>query len=417
MRAASLVRDLLSLARMACGSANASGGRARTSTIARLRGVCAGLACAPVIASAQPAATTSPVATPAPAVELVVGGYLETYYQLQLQDADNRLTALRGFDNRSRTFTLSNVALDLAGRSGPVTTRIVLQVGHTGATYYLAEPVSPGASATNTSSSELWRYVQTATVAAKVPGDLLLEGGLFPSPIGLEVIPVKDNTHWSRSNLFFGLPFYHTGARASRPLGGGWTATLAVYNGWNSVVDNNGYPSVAVSAAYASEATTAQLLYFGGVERPTGAPEGNAWRNLLDAYVQHALTARITIAVQGDAGVEPSDLGTSWWAAAALYGRLALSDQLYAAIRGDVFYEDPGGASAIFWPVDWVAEVTATLAYTPADRVSILLEYRHDRADGDAYFGGAVAGDGVTSPYVPDRSAQDTVTLGATAWF
>ncbi len=34
---------------------------------------------------------------------------------------------------------------------------------------------------------------------------------------------------------------------------GGWTGKLYLYNGWNSVVDNNGDPSVGVSAAYSSD--------------------------------------------------------------------------------------------------------------------------------------------------------------------
>src|SRR5262249_10741488 len=60
---------------------------------------------------------------------ITIGGYLEEYYQLQLQDASNRITNLRGFDNRSRTFTLSNVALDVKGETGPVTAHVVLQIG------------------------------------------------------------------------------------------------------------------------------------------------------------------------------------------------------------------------------------------------------------------------------------------------
>jgi hypothetical protein len=49
--------------------------------------------------------------------------------------------------------------------------------------------------------------------------------------------------------------------------------------------------------------------------------------------------------------------------------------------------------------------------------VSIRLEYRHDQAGADLYFGGAVSGDGSTMPYAPNRAGQDTVTLGATSWF
>jgi hypothetical protein len=135
--------------------------------------------------SERPAA--EPSASPGPTI--TVGGYLEMYYQAHFQNPANRLTNLRGFDNRSRTFTLSNVALDVNGETGPVTARVILQVGPTGSTYYLAEPVSAGSGSVNASNGELWKYVQQATVTAKAPGELTIEAGLFPSPIGPEVCP------------------------------------------------------------------------------------------------------------------------------------------------------------------------------------------------------------------------------------
>jgi hypothetical protein len=354
--------------------------------------------------------------------KVTIGGYIETYYALNFRLPSNRITNLRGFDNRDRTFTLSNVALDAKAERGPLKTRLIVQIGATPSTYYFAEPTLAGTPTVNANDGPVWRYVQQATVAYAGPGDLVLDAGLFPSPIGPEVIPIKDNWNWSRSNLFFGLPFYHTGARASYPLGGGWTAMLHVYNGWNSVVDNNAYPSVGVSAAYASAKLNGQLLYFGGIERATGAPEGKAWRNLFDAYATFVITEQASVQAQLDGGIEPNELGTSAWFAAALYSKVQLSETLYAAARADYFREwiaEQGGmqAAAIFWPTPWVASATATFAVQPTDGISVRLELRHDHAKTSAYFGGDVAGDGVTSPYVPNRRAQDTVTLGATAWF
>ena len=350
---------------------------------------------------------------------ITIGGYVEEFYQLDFQNPSNRITNLRGFDSRSRSFTLSNLALDAKGEAGPVATHVVLQVGHTPSSYYLVEPTSPGTGSVDASGGELWKYVQAANITVKAPRDFLIEAGLFPSPVGLEVLPVKDNWNWSRSNLFFGLPFYHTGVMVSHPLGGsGWTGKLHVYNGWNSVVDNNGSPSVALSAAYSSPKTTAQVLYFGGIERADGAPEGKAWRNLFDAIIQTQVTADVSIAGQADAGVEPNNFGTSGWLAGAVYAKFQLDPKLYAAVRGDYFYEKVAtGASSIFWPVKWVAEGTATLSYQPVDNVSVRLEYRHDQAADKAFFGSTVSTDPATGSFIPNRDMQDTVTVGATAWF
>ena len=59
--------------------------------------------------------------------------------------------------------------------------------------------------------------IAQANVAYKAPlgRGLLIEGGIFLSPVGPEGMAIKDQWNWSRSNLFFGLPFYHTGLKVS----------------------------------------------------------------------------------------------------------------------------------------------------------------------------------------------------------
>jgi hypothetical protein len=315
-----------------------------------------------------------------------LGVFVEAFYQVHVQNPDNHITNLRGFDNRSRTFTLSNVVLDAKGEQGPITVHVALQTGTTPTAYYGAE--------------QDWKHLQVATLTGKAPEDFVIEAGLFLSPIGPEVIPVKDNWNWSRSNLFVGLPFYHVGATVAHPLADGWTAKLHVYNGWNNVVDNNDSPSVALSAAYETKQTTAQVLYFGGIER------GDAWRHLFDAYAKHALTDDVSVLGHVDAGFEKTDTGTSSWFAAAAYAKYALTPELYAAARADYFYDD----GAIFWPTRWMSSGTLTVAYQPATNVSIRGELRHDHAKTDVFFGGDVDAN-------PNRKQQDTATLGVVAWF
>lgn len=167
---------------------------------------------------------------------------------------------------------------------------------------------------------------------------------------------------------------------------------------------------------------TGQVLYFGGIERSPSLPEGNAWRHLLDAHATISISDQVSVLFHGDAGVEPNDLGTSGWLAAAAYVRLQLASKLAGSVRGDYFREwraSSGGTEAapIFWPADWVSSVTATLDHRPAAGLSVRLELRHDRANSPVFFGGDVTGDGSATPYEPNRRAQETVTLGATAWF
>ncbi len=381
------------------------------------------------------AAETEPTAPPAPAPapeapggpKIVPLGYVETHFSWNFNRPANGITNYRGFDNRHATFTLDNVALGANAEAGPVTARLILQVGATPSTYYSGEPSLAGSSGANATSGELWKYIQEANVSWRAMKRLTLQAGLFPSPIGFEVFAVKDNWNWSRSNLFFGFPYYHTGMRGTYELTPELSWTLAVFNGWNSVVDNNEEKSIQTNLTYkVPEKILVQALYFGGIERPTGSPEGPYVRHHFDAFAQWDATTSLSFAAQADYGWEPSRIATARWIAGALYARVKPVDRFYVALRADRFHEHLATnnatgqvSSPIFWNgVEWVSSQTATLDYRPHDQISLRLEYRHDIADTPLYFGRDVTGTGSsTDPYVPDRRTQDTLLLGGTAWF
>src|SRR5438067_1914281 len=114
--------------------------------------------------------------------KVTVSGYVETSYTLDVALPTDRAINLRGFDSRDRSFLVENAALGAKAEHGALTAIVILQVGATPQTYYAAEPA--------------WQYVQQATLAYAAPAQVLVEAGVFPSPIGPEVIPVKDNWNW-----------------------------------------------------------------------------------------------------------------------------------------------------------------------------------------------------------------------------
>jgi hypothetical protein len=347
---------------------------------------------------------------------LSFGGYVESYVQWNFRQPADGVTRLRGFDNRHASLTLSNAALGASWKGGRASGKLVLQVGATPASYYLVEPSLSGTAGVNGSSAALWQFLQEAWAAYRLdmgPG-VKVSAGLFTSPIGPEVVPVRDNWNWSRSNLFFGLPYYHAGVTAAVPLPRGWIATAGIFNGWNAVVDGNGEKTVLLRAhSDASLPFAVSLLYMGGVERPPGAPEGRAFRHLLDAHAAWRVSEQLSLLGHVDLGVEPNRLGVSGWAAAALSARWAFTGVLSLSARADGFREwvaqdAQGTANALFWPVPWVASGTLTLDLHPEPGLSIRLEGRHDQA------GGAVYGTDVTGML---RPSQDTVTLGLVVGF
>jgi hypothetical protein len=349
-----------------------------------------------------------------------VGAYVEAFYQWNFNRPANGITDQRGFDNRHNAFTLSNVAIGADWDDGALLGRLTLQAGHTPATYYSAEPRLPGGAGSNDSNAELWRHVQEAFAGYRFGPDDRVEiaAGLFLSPIGPESLAVHESWNWSRSNLFFGLPFYHTGIRASVALTPAWRFTLAGYNGWNSVVDDNDEKSVAPQLTYEDDDLAFSLLYFGGVERPRGAPEGRAWRHLYDAHVTWQAAPFVAFIAHGNLGHERGHFGTSRWLAGALSARFRLAPVLFWSLRGDGFSEHiaqsaRGSAAPIFWPVPWVSSATTTVDLRPHERLSLRLELRRDQAGGPLFFDASSEG----PLALPNRRTQTTITAGATSWF
>ncbi len=385
-----------------------------------------------------PAVVPEPALAPAPApapeqpakslLKLTPMGYVEAYYSYNFNRPANGITNFRGFDNRHNTISLTNAVVGVQADVGPVTTRLILQYGATGSTYYAGEPTFPGAAGANGSSGELWKYLQEANIAWKAPvgRGLTLQAGLVPSPIGVESFAVKDNAHFSRSNLFFGFPFYHTGVRATYEWTERVSTTVSLFNGWNNVVDNNSQKSVQASVSYkVPNKLTAQALYFGGTERSRGAAEGPWWRHHFNAYAQYYVTPRVALTAQGDGGFEVNRFGTAAWAAGALYARVEATPWLFVALRGDRFHEhlasDSRGqvSSPIFWNGSkWVSSLTATLETKPHENLSVRLEFRHDQSQSPLFFSRSALGDGsAAAPYIANAKAQNTLLLGATAWF
>lgn len=369
------------------------------------------------------AAAANDSADNAGAPRVTVGGYVETFAQWNANDPSNRITAARGYDNRAGAFALSNAVMHATAVNGPVGARIALQVGQTGETIYLAEPSAPGGGGAPATDGRAWKHLQEANVSYAAGDRLRIDAGLFLSPIGPEGPVILDQWSWSRSNLFFALPAYHAGARLTGKTAGGTEVSLLVGHGWNDVVDNNDAKSLAIRAAggTAGGGLTGAVLYAGGVERADGAPEGEPWRHLFDAYATWALHPHVSVLVHADAGFEETAFGRSHWAAGATSVRVRLRPTLHLAARTDLFREHAaedadGRAAPIFWPVSRVASQTLTCELRPRDDASFRLEYRHDAANAPLYFEGSVPVD-ASGAAVPNAETQDTLTAGMAVRF
>lgn len=396
---------------------------------------------APEATATSETAATSETSEEAPAESAIASslpftleGWVEAFYSFNFNEPSNGITNLRGFDNRHNSFQIANIVLDLHWDWENLVGRIMLQWGLTPSTYYLAEPLrSAVGSAVGDSSLYLWQFIQEANIGYRLPvgNGLLVEAGLFISPIGPEGMAVHSDFTFSRSNLFFGLPFYHTGIRLSYEVDRNITLMAWAINGWNSVLDNNDEKSFALELVWnPADAVTAIFVYMSGVERGYGAPERQQtssdplpWRHMFEANLTASFTDWLSMIGQLNAGFEPNRFGLASWAAAALSLHAEATEWLAFALRGDVFYESvpanaSGSAAPIFWNgAEWVSSGTVTVDLHPEDHFSFRIEYRHDHAAAPVYYRGVVGNDPATGAWIGNAPSQDTLTFGTTAWF
>ncbi len=355
---------------------------------------------------------------------VTLSGYAEAHYGYDFNAPKGGMSLMRAFDQRSNTFTVDNAVLDVAWQKGPVQGRVGLQVGTTPASYYRPESTLPGTGLNAASSGSLWQNIQQAWIGYKVneSGSIFVQAGIFLSPIGPEVIQVKDNWNWSRSDLFAVLPAYHAGVKFN------WQATQAfaviamVCNGWNAAVDNNDGKSVVLQALWTTEKVQAGVLYMGGNERNMDAKEGAPWRNLGDAWLTWQVAERFWLMGHVNGGEEQTNQGTATWFGAALYAKAQLAERWFLALRGDTLAEHVATDSAgvvsdpMLIPVKRISSATLTLDWRPTSFLLLRAEGRGDITDGNAFVDGtpnyAASGDPIAN-----ASKRLTAMLGATAWF
>src|SRR5206468_3209742 len=81
-------------------------------------------------------------------------------------------------------------------------------------------------------------YVEQAFATLK-SGIFTLDAGRFVTNASDEVIETKANWNFSRSFLFTGVPFQHTGVRLGIAVNEMLSLQLGLLNGWNNDPDNN----------------------------------------------------------------------------------------------------------------------------------------------------------------------------------
>ncbi len=132
-------------------------------------------------------------------------------------------------------FSLNLASIELVKAPEPVGFHLWVVAGTGTDVEHEGEFVGPN------TGSQVWRYVQQASISARIPGGrgLEIEGGIYPSHIGFEGFASQTDWNYTRSWLGEYSPYYQTGIKATYAFDDSWSAQIQVLNGWQRIGDNN----------------------------------------------------------------------------------------------------------------------------------------------------------------------------------
>ncbi len=377
-----------------------------------------------------------------------ITGFIDAYYGFNNNRPANTTNPqdifagnlFRNFDSKHNQMNLNMVKLTAASAATPeqrLGYRFDFTWGQGAEIVHLTEPgsntVRPGQFTAYDPSPNFLRNVQQAyfSYLAPIGKGLQFDVGKFVTHSGLELIESKDNWNYSRSFIFTLGPFYHFGAKSTYAFNDKFTLMAGVTNGWNNVVDNNGYKTVIAQATWkpTSKFTFIQN-YTGGPEEPNNVLSGDAnpmhqnkrWRNLFDTVVTWSLHPKVDVAANYIYGfdsyrdifaVAPIDAGNPNlvpvkkvnWTAVAGYAKFKFTDNFSMSPRFEYFYDRDGAFYLTGIQGNELKEFTLTSDYTKSG-FTFRAEYRRDFSN-QQIFPRFNAGQ-----FQSFRNNQNTFTLG-----
>lgn len=175
---------------------------------------------------------------------------------------------------------------------------------------------------------------------------LRFDAGKFATHMGSEVIGGYDgyNDEFSRGFLFgFGLPFTHTGVKATYPLTSKISGMLMVTNGWDEFQRfNHGY---SIGGQVTVTPTKATALYFNFIHGPARPRDDHDQRVAYEVVGSWKTTPRLNLGFDSLYAHEENGVAIGHdaiWKSVAGYVKYNLTKPFSLAFRGEVF-NDSGG--------------------------------------------------------------------------
>lgn len=342
-------------------------------------------------------------------------GLIDGYYSHNFNNPASGYNTLRNFEVKSRQFSLNMAELSAyhnVGDNDPIGFRMDLGFGRAWDVFHATDP----------GDRSIQRFIPQAFVSIRPQGwgGFQFDFGKFYTSVGAELTENNYTWHYGRGFMYTNGPYYHFGARMTKPLTDRFTVGFQIVNGWNNVEDNNTGKTMGFTTAYTHEKFSWLTNIYVGPEK-TGTNTG--WRNIYDTVLNLTPTDWFSGYIDYYHGREAQASGPRTadanWDAIGLSGKFQLNDHNALAFRYEYFADHDG------FPTGYGSEVnlqsfTATYEYKWTRGLAMRTEYRRDISDQPFFERGGQGqplnpGIGTFTPG-PWKN-QDTLTVGFIAFF
>jgi len=317
-----------------------------------------------------------------------VHALVDAGYEHNFNQPNGNVNNIRVFDEDGFQLTQGNLHIERDGTVGFVTDLNFGQVANTlsASTHYSnIAHVGP-------QWFDPTQYYLTYT--APFGSGINLEAGRFVTLLGAETINTYNNQNFNESKgiIFgFGIPFTHTGIRASYTFNDYIAATGGLNNGWDDTADsNNNGPNVEGELTLNTK-DKALSLVINGIYGPNFSPAtspaiGRSNSNLgaIDPIVtwKPAFLPLMTLQTEYLYASQTGPVANGHsgsWQGLAQYLVYDFTPSVETATRGE-FFQDKDGARTGTAQTLW--EITQTVSYKIPEVTGLIarLEYRHDNS-------------------------------------
>ena len=343
----------------------------------------------------QTPAPAPPAPPPFSVGSFEVSGLIDGYYSFNNNHPASLGNTLRNFEMKANQFSLNMTKLSITHAADPVGFTLDLGWGRAWQVFHATDPAG----------TSIIQYIPQAYVTLKPAnwGGFQFDFGKFYTSAGAEL--TENNLTWGygRGYLYTNGPYYHFGARMTKPLASNFTVGLQLLNGWNNVEDNNSGKTIGITTALTGSKVSWFNNFYTGPEK-TGTNEGK--RHFYDTVVNLNPNSRTSLYINFDYGKESKAFGpdSADWIAIGAAARFQTTEHTAAVFRWENYSDRDG---FITGQAQTLTSYTITGEYKWTQGLLSRLEYRRDHSN-RPYFEHGFQG---------TSQNQDTLTLGFVAYF